>query len=199
MHHRIEGAGFLQEDSHMSNLLRVLAVVIGVAAFATEPLPAQGGQPLPDSIKARRWALENELQSLAVVDRKVMITMRDGIRIPADIYRPKDTSQKYPAIWVRTPYNFNFWDVQNGVPRDMSTILTAVKRGYAWVDMQERGHFFAEGNYDILGAPLTDGEDELTYLTKQSWSNGKVGTTGCSSTAEWQPLWRRVVIPASPP
>lgn len=83
---------------------------------------------------------------------------------------PKGADIKVPAIWVRTPYNFNYWDVQNGVPRDMTAALTAVKRGYAYVDMQERGHFFAEGNYDILGAPLTDGDDELKYLSSQPWS-----------------------------
>lgn len=174
----------------MFRLTQFRYALLGALVVATPwctPLSAQGGAALSDSIKAHRWALENELQSLAVVDRKVMITMRDGIRIPADIYRPKNAGKGVPTIWVRTPYNFNFWDVQNGVPRDMTNVLTAIKRGYAWVDMQERGHFFAEGNYDILGAPLTDGDDELTYLTKQTWSNGKVGTTGCSSTAEWQP------------
>jgi predicted acyl esterase len=144
-------------------------------------------QDLTDEEKAARWATENELQSIAIVERKVMISMRDGIRIPADIYRPKDTSRRYPTIWVRTPYNFNFWDVSNGVPRDMSRALRSVKRGYVHVDMQERGHFFAEGNWDILGPPLTDGYDELEWITSRSWSNGKVGTTGCSSTAEWQP------------
>jgi putative CocE/NonD family hydrolase len=51
----------------------------------------------------------------------------------------------------------------------------------------ERGHFFSEGNYDILGAPITDGYDAIEWMTRQPWSNGKVGTTGCSSTAEWQP------------
>ena len=50
----------------------------------------------------------------------------------------------------------------------------------------ERGHFFSEGNYDILGPPRTDGYDTVDWLTKQPWSNGKVGTTGCSSTAEYQ-------------
>jgi hypothetical protein len=35
----------------------------------------------------------------------------------------------------------------------MSTILAAVKRGYAYVVQNERGHFFSEGNYDILGSP----------------------------------------------
>ena len=48
------------------------------------------------------------------------------------------------------------------------------------------GHFFSEGHYDILGAPTTDGYDALDWIAKQPWSNGKVGTTGCSSTAEYQ-------------
>ncbi|MBK8809405.1 MAG: CocE/NonD family hydrolase [Acidobacteria bacterium] len=135
---------------------------------------------------AKRNAVENELLSVAIVERKVMIAMRDGVRVAADIYRPKDATKKYPIIWSRTPYNFNFWDVRLGAPRDMSTPLDAVKRGYAYVVMNERGHFFSEGNYDILGAPTTDGEDALKWLSSRPWSNGKVGAIGCSSTAEWQ-------------
>ncbi len=135
---------------------------------------------------AKRNAIEKDLESVAIIDRKLMIPMRDGKRMAADVYRPKDTSKKYPIIFVRTPYNFNFWDVKLGAPRDMSAELDAVKRGYIYVEMNERGHFFSEGTYDILGAPLSDGEDELTWMSGQSWSNGKVGTIGCSSTAEWQ-------------
>ena len=133
----------------------------------------------------RRNAIEAELQSIAVVDRKVMVTMRDGKRMQADVYRPKEPG-KYPIIFSRTPYNFNFWDVRLGAPRDMTTIVDAIKRGYAFVVMNERGHFFSEGNYDILGPPLTDGDDAITWMTSQPWSNKKVGTIGCSSTAEWQ-------------
>jgi putative CocE/NonD family hydrolase len=168
---------------------RFAATLLAMVALLAAPQRGvtQGrGSTLPDSVRERRWAVEKELQSIAVVERKVMIKMRDGVRIPADIYHPKDPTRKYPAIWVRTPYNFNYWDIHNGVPRDMTNALNAVKRGYAWVDMQERGHFFAEGNYDILGPPLTDGVDELNYLRSRQWSNGKIGTTGCSSTAEWQ-------------
>jgi len=139
----------------------------------------------PEQI-AQRNQREQELQSIAIVERKLMIPMRDGKRMAADVYRPKDTSKKYPTVFVRTPYNFNFWDVRNGVPRDMSNELDAVKRGYSFVEINERGHFFSEGNYDILGPPLSDGADELTWIAKQSWSNGKVGLIGCSSTAEWQ-------------
>ncbi|HEX3143394.1 MAG TPA: CocE/NonD family hydrolase [Pyrinomonadaceae bacterium] len=139
----------------------------------------------PEQI-AQRNQREQELESIAVIDRKVMVPMRDGKRMAADVYRPKDTSKKYPTVFSRTPYNFNFWDVRNGVPRDMSTELDAVKRGYAYVQMNERGHFFSEGNYDILGPPISDGDDAISWIAKQRWSNGKVGLIGCSSTAEWQ-------------
>ncbi len=139
----------------------------------------------PEQI-AERWELENELQDIAVVERKVMVPMRDGVRLATDVYRPRNASGKLPIVWVRTPYNFNYWDVRNGAPSDMTAALTAVKRGYAYVVQNERGHFFSGGNYDILGAPITDGYDALSWMQAQSWSNGKVGTTGCSSTAEYQ-------------
>jgi len=136
--------------------------------------------------KDQRIQTEKDLESAAIIDRKVMMPMRDGVRLATDIYRPKNAAGKVPIIWVRTPYNFNYWDVRNGVPADMTTILTAIKRGYAYVLQNERGHFFSEGNYDILGPPRTDGKDALDWLSAQSWSNGKIGTTGCSSTAEYQ-------------
>jgi putative CocE/NonD family hydrolase len=159
--------------------VQLLGIIVTVCAFAQ--------QPVADAqLIAKRNALEKELESVAIIDRKLMIAMRDGKRMAADVYRPKDTSKKYPVIFVRTPYNFNYWDVKLGAPRDMTVELDAVKRGYAYVEMNERGHFFSEGEYDILGAPLSDGDDELTWMSSQPWSNGKVGTIGCSSTAEWQ-------------
>ncbi|HQZ83609.1 MAG TPA: CocE/NonD family hydrolase [Pyrinomonadaceae bacterium] len=160
--------------------LTAVLVVAASAVFA-QPRPARDPE-----LVAKRNAIEAELDSIAVVDRKVMVPMRDGKRMAADIYRPKDASKAYPIIFSRTPYNFNFWDVRLGAPRDMTTILEAVKRGYAYVVMNERGHFFSEGNYDILGPPLTDGVDAINWLTSQQWSNKKLGTIGCSSTAEWQ-------------
>ena len=156
-------------------------------SFLAAPVALPQARPAPDpKLIEKRNAIEAELQSVAIVERKLMIPMRDDKRMATDVYRPKDTTKKYGAIFVRTPYNFNFWDVKLGAPRDMSSALDAVKRGYAYVEMNERGHFFSEGNYDILGAPRTDGDDEINWIAAQPWSNGKVGTIGCSSTAEWQ-------------
>jgi len=168
--------------------LRIRSFAVLCLAFAVAmPLLAQGpGSGLSAEQIAKRKSVEKELESVAVIERKLMVPMRDGKRMAADVYRPKDASKKYPIIFVRTPYNFNYWDVRNGVPRDLSTELDAVKRGYAYVEMNERGHFFSEGNYDILGPPREDGYDEFTWMSSQPWSNGKVGTIGCSSTAEWQ-------------
>src|SRR5580693_5576237 len=134
----------------------------------------------------KRNATESELESIAIIERKVMVPMRDGKRMQADIYRPKDESKKYPIIFVRTPYNFNYWDVELGAPRDMTTELEAVKHGYAYVEMNERGRYFSEGDYDILGTPLTDSDDALDWMGGLGWSADKVGLIGCSSTAEWQ-------------
>ncbi|MDX2039699.1 MAG: CocE/NonD family hydrolase [Acidobacteriota bacterium] len=163
----------------------LLLAVIGFAS-AVQIVSGQRGGALTPEMIARRNAIEKELQEIAIVERKVMVPMRDGKRMAADVYRPKDATKKYPTVFVRTPYNFNYWDVRNRVISDMSTQLDAVKRGYAHITMNERGHFFSEGNYDILGAPLSDGDDALKWISSQSWSNGKVGTIGCSSTAEWQ-------------
>ncbi|HYW71274.1 MAG TPA: CocE/NonD family hydrolase [Pyrinomonadaceae bacterium] len=173
----------------LRTLLSLIVIVLTIA-FSLLSIEhwtdAQQRAGLTPEQVAQRNQREQELASIAIVDRKVMVPMRDGKRMAADIYRPKDNSKKYPTVFSRTPYNFNFWDVRNGVPRDMSTELDAVNRGYAYVQMNERGHFFSEGNYDILGPPLSDGDDAISWIAKQSWSNGKVGLIGCSSTAEWQ-------------
>jgi uncharacterized protein len=166
----------------MRHIFRIgfsLAAMAAVVAFTQQSAP-------DPALIAKRKAIEKELESIAIIERKLMVPMRDGKRMATDVYRPKDESKKYPIIFVRTPYNFNYWDVKLGAPRDMTSELEAVKRGYIFIEMNERGHFFSEGSYDILGGPLSDGDDELTWMASQPWSNSKVGTIGCSSTAEWQ-------------
>lgn len=126
-----------------------------------------------------------KLAEIAVVEQKVMMPMRDGVRLATDIYRPKG-DRKVPVIFSRTPYNFNSWVDGKMTSRSFEEAYEAVSRGYAYVVQNERGRFFSEGEWDILGTPITDGYDAFTWLSAQSWSNGKIGLIGCSSTAEWQ-------------
>ncbi|WP_299537173.1 CocE/NonD family hydrolase [Ulvibacterium sp.] len=130
-------------------------------------------------------SISEKLKEIAIIDQKVMMPMRDGIRLATDIYRPK-TDEKVPIIFSRTPYNFNSWGDGKEQTRTKERAYKAVKRGYAYVVQNERGRYFSEGEWDILGVPLTDGYDAFSWMKEQSWSNGKIGTLGCSSTAEWQ-------------
>ncbi|RMA64383.1 CocE/NonD family hydrolase [Ulvibacter antarcticus] len=135
-------------------------------------------------LQAQEDVLE-KLHEIAIIDQKVMMPMRDGIRLATDIYRPK-TDKKVPIIFSRTPYNFNSWGDGEEKTRTAENAYDAVKRGYAYVVQNERGRYYSEGEWDILGMPLTDGYDAFSWMKDQSWSNGKIGAWGCSSTAEWQ-------------
>jgi len=128
---------------------------------------------------------KGELEKIAVIDQKVMMPMRDGIRLCTDIYRPK-TAEPVPVIFSRTPYNFNIWRNGEESTGSYRSAFEAVQRGYAYVVQNERGRYFSEGQWDILGTPLTDGYDSFTWMSNQPWCNGRIGTIGCSSTAEWQ-------------
>ncbi|MBR98705.1 MAG: acylase [Flavobacteriaceae bacterium] len=130
-------------------------------------------------------SIREQLEAIAIIDEKIMMPMRDGIRLSTNIYRPK-TNGKVPVIFSRTPYNFNSWGDGKERTRTLQSALQMVKKGYAYVVQNERGRYFSEGEWDILGVPLTDGYDAFTWLSNQTWSNGKIGTIGCSSTAEWQ-------------
>ncbi|MCZ8203453.1 CocE/NonD family hydrolase [Gemmatimonas sp.] len=168
---------------------RRLGLLLGGAlSLGTLVTVADAQAPAPSAqLVAAREAQERELRALAEVHRSVMMPMSDGTRLMTDVYVPKQRpASGVPLILSKTPYNMNWWDVRNGAPRDLGAALTAVKRGYAYALQNERGHFFSEGEYDILGPPITDGRDAIDWFTRQGWSNGKVGLIGCSSTAEYQ-------------
>jgi predicted acyl esterase len=47
------------------------------------------------------------LESIAIIDGKVKVPMRDSKCLQANIYCPRNQSKKYPLIFVRTPYNLD--------------------------------------------------------------------------------------------
>ena len=126
-------------------------------------------------------ALKGELARTAIIESAVPAPMRDGVSLSTDIYRPKNSKSPLPTIFWRTPYNEH--KLQGMTLR---YAVEAVQRGYAFIVQNERGRYFSEGKFELLGYPQTDGYDALTWIASRPWSNGKVGTLGCSSSAEWQ-------------
>jgi putative CocE/NonD family hydrolase len=168
--------------------LQIFAIVSTALLSACQPTTDDVPSESPTSESGAQgedlWAAINEI---AIVDEMVMMPMRDGVRLATHIYRPKTSEgTPVPTVFVKTPYNMNLWGNGEMNTRRFRGPLEAVRRGYAYVNQNERGKFFSEGEWDILGPPKTDGYDALTWIAGQTWSNGKVGTYGCSSTAEWQ-------------
>ena len=104
--------------------------------------------------------------------------------LPAQDLRREGRS---PPFFVKTPYNMNLWG--NG---DMNTgrlrrPLEAVRRGYAYVNQNERGKLLLGGR---VGHPRSAHHrrvrrpdlDLRAALVERHWW----GRIGCSSTAEWQ-------------
>ncbi len=165
---------------HIRTVIRLLPIAVSLA-LATPPVLGQIHRT-PDPVRRA------DLHRLAEVDRMVMVPMRDGVRLATEIYRPRNAQGPVPAVFWRTPYNFSPLPEPN-LERPSALLkfgLDAIERGYAFVVQNERGKFFSEGDWEILGRPRTDGYDALTWIADQPWSSGKVATLGCSSTAEWQ-------------
>ncbi len=148
--------------------------IITLMLFAGFPGgPAQAAPEKPDPNVAR-------FKSISESDTMIMVPMRDGIKLATDVYRPRGDGP-FPVIFSKTPYNFN--KISGGA---LEMAIEAIEHGYAYVVQNERGRYYSEGEWEILGRPRTDGYDSLSWIAEQGWSNGKVATLGCSSTAEWQ-------------
>ena len=154
----------------------VAAVMAGALALSPVMVLAQDYARYSDA------AVTAELARLAEVDVNILVPMRDGVGLSSNVYRPRGATGPLPTILWKTPYN----ELAAGNVRTSRRALDWVSRGYAYIVQNERGRYYSEGEYEILGYPQTDGYDALTWIAAQPWSNGKVGTWGCSSSAEWQ-------------
>ena len=106
------------------------------------------------------------------IDRYQAATMRDGVKLYADVYRPAAPGQ-YPVLVVRTPY---------GTQRDgvHENLIRFAQHGYAVVMQDVRGRFESEGKWEPFRNEAKDGYDTIEWAAAQKWSNGKVATQGGS-------------------
>ena len=108
------------------------------------------------------------------------ITMPDGIRLSADLYRPTGgaAGEKFPVLLEYLPYR-----KQEARSRDYGLYSYFVQRGYVVVAVDIRGTGNSEGRlipYEYSEIEQQDGETVIDWLSKQPWSNGKVGMFGIS-------------------
>jgi len=117
------------------------------------------------------------------LEKSHMVPMRDGIRLSTDLYFPQNAGKNLPVILIRTPYS-----KKNHRDREQrAEAYTFASYGFVVAVQDCRGKFESEGIYSPpAGQEAEDGYDTVDWLAKQSWSNGKIGTFGCSYPAEVQ-------------
>src|SRR6185436_17483282 len=123
--------------------------------------------------------------------REVTITMRDGVKLFACIYEPKDKDHKYPIMFDRTPYSVSPYG-----PNEYKTSLGPdelfAREGYIFVYQDVRGRYMSEGVYEDVRPYIpnktgnqidetTDTYDTVDWLIKNvANNNGRVGVWGIS-------------------
>ena len=129
------------------------------------------------------------------IEKDAEITLRDGVRLRADIFRP-GAGGRFPAlvnigayhkdkVWVpppdleEKPNRYMNWETVNP--------LWWVPRGYAAVRVDGRGSGKSPGLTDPFSLQeALDFHDAIEWCAKQPWCNGNVGTIGISYFAMTQ-------------
>ena len=114
------------------------------------------------------------------LQKSLWVAMRDGTRLSTDLYIPKGLDRDLPTVLIRTPYN------KKSFRRDASEARFFAGQGYTVAVQDVRGRFESEGIFTLMKHEARDGFDMVNWLAAQPWSNGKVGTYGCSYLSEVQ-------------
>jgi uncharacterized protein len=113
----------------------------------------------------------------AEVMPSVFVTMRDNIRLATDLYFPETKSDSLPVLLIRTPY---------GKENEEEHAQLFAKAGFVVAVQDTRGRGESEGTFEVFAHERLDGFNTIDWLAKQSWSNGRVGTFGCSALGQVQ-------------
>ena len=108
------------------------------------------------------------------------ISMPDGIRLSADLYRPTggQAGEKLPVLLEYLPYRKH-----EARSRNWPLYSYFVERGYVVAAVDIRGTGNSEGRlipHEYSEIEQEDGESVIDWLSKQPWSNGNVGMFGIS-------------------
>jgi len=162
----------------------ILGLLIAGAALRAQP-PA-----LPLLTDATRTQLAYTLAHYTKYEYR--IPMRDGVRLFAAVYVPKDATEAYPVILMRTPYSVAPYGADNYKPQ-VGPSFAAEKEGFIFVYEDVRGRYMSEGTFvDVRPHKThyesrtdtdesTDTYDTIDWLVKNvPNNNGKAGMWGIS-------------------
>ncbi len=142
--------------SKMRRLQGFLAIGLVTLSLSAARLEAQDcRQPDEERCKAeeRRKAQErrkaDELRDYIKANYtkyEYLAPMRDGVKLFVAVYAPKDSSQRYPIMMLRTPYTVAPYGIDN-YRRTLGPSEFFVHEGYIFADCDVRGRGKSEGTF----------------------------------------------------
>ncbi|HEY1503654.1 MAG TPA: CocE/NonD family hydrolase [Stellaceae bacterium] len=158
---------------------------------------------------------DSELRAAGILfERDVVVPMRDGMKLSANVFRPAD-GKRVPVLMSVTPYgkdklpdrigNFFMWlagvrfgdiNISRYTGFEAPDPFYWVRAGYAVMQADVRGMHKSEGRAGVLSdRDAEDYYDLIEWAAAQSWCEGGVALSGVSYLAMSQ--WR--VAPLRPP
>jgi predicted acyl esterase len=131
-------------------------------------------EPLPEGVR---------------LQKNVFISMRDKVKIAADIYSPAKGKGPWPVILAYSPFQKERF-FESAKPVFYCT------HGYVCIQAAERGSGLNGGQFSFQSPQSArDGYDLIEWIAKQPWCNGRVGMMGASGygVAQW------ITAPLNPP
>ena len=155
-----------------------LVIVVGMAALLLAVIPSTPGM----GQSPRANSMNGGLEAFAIREDLVPVAVKDGTVLRATVLLPRSgEARARPTILIFTPY------VPDRMIASYSDILTRqLRSGFAIVIANERGTYYSAGKYSLLKNSLQDGSDVIAWITRQVWSDGKIGMFGCSAPGEVQ-------------
>ncbi len=115
-------------------------------------------------------------------EENVHVTMRDGIKIAVDVYRPEKAG-RYPGLLSTSAYikAAQTWAPELSHTIEAGATFFFVPKGYVHVIAQARGSGLSQGQYNWYDSmEQKDGRELVEWIAQQPWCNGNVGMLGDS-------------------
>ena len=127
----------------------------------------------------------------------VKIPLRDGVKLNATVYTPREQKAPAPCVFTLTPYISQSY-------HDRGMYFAA--HGYPFLTVDVRGRGNSEGQFRPLIQEARDGHDVVEWLAQQPYCNGKVTMWGGSyagydqwATAKEFPPHLATIVPVASP
>jgi hypothetical protein len=166
--------------STFSVRLRLLCLAVVAVTFLPASAWAQQTEPLPQYIRKNYTRQDH------------FIPMRDGIKLYTVVYLPRDATQKYPILMMRTPYGVGPYNKEQ-YRGSLGPNQHFAREGYLFVYQDVRGCYLSQGAFENMRPhrPVkksnkdidesSDTYDTIAWLLKNLPNhNGKVGQWGIS-------------------